>query len=69
MNLAKDLTHQIQNLPDQLKQEAIDFVEFLRNKPQLSPENQLWSDFSLSSAMSGIEEEPGYDESYLKEKW
>ncbi len=52
-----------------LQKEVLDFVEFLLHKN--SDEESNWSDFSLSQAMSGLEDDdlPEYTDADLKEKW
>ncbi len=48
-------------LPDPLQQEVLDFVKFLlfKREQETTPEhNEIeWSDFSLASAMRGLENE------------
>lgn len=53
MNLDEKIIRHIQELPESKKAEVLDFVEYLRNKT----EERDWSEFSLSSAMSGMENE------------
>lgn len=60
-----------QKLPESLQEEVLDFVEYLEVKvlsrqPNLSDKD--WSDFSLTSALTGIEESVQYTLSDLKEK-
>ena len=51
MNLGEKIIRYIQELPESKKAEVLDFVEYLRNKT----EESNWSEFSLSSAMKGME--------------
>lgn len=53
MNIDEKIIRRIQELPESKKAEVLDFVEYLRNKT----EERDWSEFSLSSAMSGMENE------------
>jgi len=43
----------IQELPESKKAEVLDFVEYLKSKT----DERDWSEFSLSSAMGGMEDE------------
>jgi erythromycin esterase-like protein len=51
MNLGEKIIRYIQELPESKKAEVLDFVEYLRNRT----EERNWSEFSLSSAMKGME--------------
>jgi hypothetical protein len=53
MNLEERIIRYIKELPESKKAELLDFVEYLRSKT----EERDWSEFSLSSAMSGMENE------------
>jgi hypothetical protein len=53
MSLEEKIIQYIQELPEAKRAEVLDFVEYLRNKA----EEKDWSDFSLSSAMRGMENE------------
>lgn len=53
MSLEDKIIRHIQELPESKKAEVLDFVEYLRNKT----EEKGWSEFSLSSAMRGMEAE------------
>ena len=51
----------LSKLPEEKQNEVIDFIEFLTAKNtdvQLPDENKDWSEFSLSQAMKGMEDEP-----------
>jgi hypothetical protein len=53
MSLEEKIIRHVQELPESKKAEVLDFVEYLRSKT----EEREWSEFSLSSAMSGMENE------------
>lgn len=53
MSLEEKIIRYIQELPESKKAEVLDFVEYLRSKT----EERDWSEFSLTSAMSGMENE------------
>jgi hypothetical protein len=53
MSLEEKIIRHVQELPESKKAEVLNFVEYLRNKT----EERDWSEFSLSSAMSGMENE------------
>ncbi len=53
MSLEEKIIRRVQELPESKKAEVLDFVEYLRSKT----EERDWSEFSLSSAMSGMENE------------
>jgi hypothetical protein len=53
MSLEEKIIQRIHELSELKKAEVLDFVEYLRNKN----EERDWSDFSLSSAMRGLENE------------
>jgi hypothetical protein len=53
MSLEEKIIRHIQELPESKKVEVLDFVEYLRSKT----EERDWSDFSLASAMRGMEDE------------
>lgn len=53
MSLEEKIIRHIHELPESKKAEVLDFVEYLRSKT----EEKEWSEFSLSSAMSGMESE------------
>ncbi|MFH0787840.1 MAG: DUF2281 domain-containing protein, partial [Pseudomonadota bacterium] len=46
----------VTNLPETEKAEVLDFIEYLKNKAG-KKERKEWTDFSLSSAMRGMEDE------------
>jgi hypothetical protein len=53
MSLEEKIIRHIQELPESKKAEVLDFVEYLRSKT----EERDWSEFSMTSAMSGMEDE------------
>jgi len=73
MSTIDKITTSTKKLPESFQQEVLVFVEFLTNKNSIQEERQnelLWSKFSLSEAMRGLENEDlQYDESDLKERW
>jgi len=60
MAIAEKIQKYLQELPEPLQEEALDFVEYLFIKAKnrsAKQEAKDWSDFSLASAMSGMEDE------------
>ena len=53
MNLDEKIINKVRELPDTKKAEVLEFLNFLRSKN----DDIDWAEFSLSSAMSGMEEE------------
>jgi hypothetical protein len=53
MSLEEKIIQHIQELPESKKVEVLDFVEYLRSKT----DERDWSEFSLTSAMRGMENE------------
>lgn len=67
--LVETIIKLIQTLPESKQIEIFDFVEYLRSKVE-KQEIKDWTDFSLSSAMRGIEdEETPYSLNDLKESF
>jgi len=62
MTTAESITQMLQALPEEAQREVLDFVEFLRSRAHRSDvvreADTAWSEFSLSSAMRGMEGEP-----------
>ncbi len=61
MTTAEVIIEQIHSLPVASQREVLDFVEFLQSKAGSKKENltdSSWHNFSLNSAMQGMEEEP-----------
>jgi hypothetical protein len=66
MSLEEKIIRHIHELPESKKAEVLDFVEYLRSKT----EERDWSQFSLSSAMHGMENESSpYSLEDLKESF
>lgn len=61
MTTLESIHQYAQMLPDPLQQEVLDFVRFLlfKREQEVIPEqdNLEWSNFSLTSAMRGMEDE------------
>ena len=53
MSLEDKIIRHINELPESKKAEVLDFVEYLKSKT----DQKDWSEFSLSSAMRGMENE------------
>jgi len=74
MVLADKIQQYVERLPTSYQVEVLDFVEYLLTKVErevVLREERVWSDFSLSSAMRGMEDEdaPSYTMSDLKVKF
>jgi len=60
MTTTEAILQHLESLPDSARQEVLDFVEFLKARPhpeKTSREDHMWDDFSLESAMRGMENE------------
>jgi hypothetical protein len=57
MNLTEEIFQHVKALPDLLKAEVLDFVEYLEFKSRNSEEETDWSNLSLTHAMRDIEKE------------
>ncbi len=69
MTLTEKIIHNVESLPEPLKVEVLDFVEFLKSKKD-NEEYKTWSNFSLSNALRGMEDEDcQYSLNDLKEKF
>jgi hypothetical protein len=69
MSLADKIIKNVSALPKSKQIEVLDFIEYLRTKTERQ-ENTGWSDFSLSSAMRGMENEKSpYSLNDLKESF
>jgi hypothetical protein len=69
MSLADKIINNVRTLPESKQIEVLDFIEYLRVKTERQ-ENTGWSDFSLSSAVRGMEnEESPYSLKDLKESF
>ena len=73
MTITESIHQYVQMLPDPLQQEVLDFVKFLlfKREQEITPEQDEieWTNFSLASAMRGMEDEdtPIYTTDDLKE--
>ena len=69
MNTVERIQEQVQSLPEPVQQEVLDFVEYLAHK--LRREDTRWSEFSLKTALHGLEDEtwPEYTKNDFKEQW
>jgi hypothetical protein len=52
------IIERLKTMPQSAQNEVLDFVEHLKSKARQQGEDYDWSQFSLESAMRGIEEEP-----------
>ena len=69
MTLEETIIQYVHDLPRSKKAEVLDFVEYLKSRIE-KKERQAWAEFSLSSAMSGMEdEETPYSLDDLKESF
>lgn len=60
MMIEEKISESVRKLPPSLQQELLDFVDFLLTKAERR-ETREWNDFSITSAMRGMEdEEPLY---------
>lgn len=60
MTTSEAIVQHLRSLPESTKQEVLDFVEFLKSRRQermIREEEMAWSEFSVASAMRGMEEE------------
>lgn len=74
MIVTEQINSKLQKLPTLYQQEVLHFIEFLSQKAmrgESETEEKLWTDFSLTQAMRGLEDDdtPEYAEADLKEKW
>jgi len=74
MVLAERIQRRVERLPAALQAEVLDFVEYLLTKTEREAvlrESRDWSDYSLSLAMRGMEDEetPTYTVSDLEVKF
>ena len=74
MTTAQAIMQLLKTLPDHAQKEVLDFVEFMGSRRERAmdsaDEDNAWSDFSLASAMRGMEdEEPDYSPADLKESF
>ena len=57
MNIDETIIRNIHELPESMKVEVFDFIEYLKTKKIQKKGKEDWSSFSLSSAMRGMEDE------------
>ena len=60
MTTAEAITQHLRSLSESAQQEVLDFVVFLETRRAESSERQedaVWSEFSLATAMRGMEDE------------
>ena len=73
MTTTEAIVRHLRSLPDSAQKEVLDFVEFIRSRRDdctIREEELAWLDFSLASAMRGMEdEETPYTEADLKESF
>lgn len=64
MAMSREIRELIEDLPETAQDEVLDFIEFLKSKQSSEDDggNKLLNEFSLRSAMRGIDgtEEPDY---------
>jgi hypothetical protein len=61
MNTVEKILEHLKSMPERERNEVLDFVEHLKNSAhhsKQSGEDLEWDQFTLESAMRGIEEEP-----------
>jgi hypothetical protein len=61
VTVAERILRHLQELPEPLQAEVLDFVEYLETRAHEAPrepEDAAWSAFSLSHVMRGLEGEP-----------
>ncbi len=56
MSLTERIIKNVKTLPESKQIEVLDFVEYLRSRAE-KEENIEWNNFSLSSAIRGMEDE------------
>ena len=56
MSIAEAIIKDVQALSESKQAEVLDFVQYIRSKVEKQEIND-WADFSLSSAMQGMEDE------------
>jgi hypothetical protein len=69
MSIEKIIIQYIHELPEHEKAELLDFIDFLKTRGQRKAVKE-WTDFSISSAMRGMEaEDTPYSLDDLKESF
>ena len=70
MDIVERILEKVKSMPELDQTEVLDFVEYLKSREGREKEDSEWSQFSLDSAMRGIEEEPSpYGIEDIKEKF
>ena len=73
MNTVEKIVEHLRTMPDSERNEVLDFVEHLRTSARRRKQSEAdsqWGQFSLESAMRGIEEEPSpYGMEDMREKF
>ncbi len=70
MDIVERIIEELKSIPESDQTEVLDFVEYLKSKKSRKEEDSKWAQFSLDSAMRGIEEEPSpYGIEDIKEKF
>jgi Protein of unknown function (DUF2281) len=70
MDIVERIIEELKSIPESAQAEVLDFVEYLKSKQRQKEEDSEWLQFSLNSAMRGIEEEPSpYGIKDIKEKY
>jgi hypothetical protein len=70
MDIVEKIIEELKSIPESAQAEVLDFLEYLKYNKKRKEEDSEWSQFSLDSAMRGIEEEPSpYGIKDIKEKF
>ena len=70
MDTFAKILEEVKSMPELEQTEVLDFVEYLKSRKRRKEEDDRWSQFSLDSAMSGIEEETSpYGTEDIKERF
>jgi hypothetical protein len=70
MNIMEKIIEELKSMPESDQAKVLDFLEYLKSKKGRKEEDSEWSQFSLDSAMKGIEEDPSpYGIEDIKEKF
>lgn len=74
MAVAEKITEQVQELPEPMQREVLDFIEYLLTRTEreaATDDDRQWSRRSLSLAMGGMEDEDAgeYSIADLKESF
>jgi hypothetical protein len=57
MSITEKILAEVEHLSPERQAEVLDFAGYLRNR-ETTAEDRAWKEFSLSSAMRGMEDEP-----------